>query len=286
MCLTDGGLTWGPAQTTANAATGLGGQPVVQPNGTVIVPIDDAFESTVLAFTSSTGGASWSRTTTVAGIVSHGEAGNLRSGPLPSAAVDGAGRVYLVWQGCRFEAGCAANDIVLSTSSDGLSWSVVSRIPGDPLGSGVDHFLPGLAVDPATQGSSAHLGLAYYYYPTSACGTSCQLDVGYVTSHDGGASWTTPTHLAGPMSLSWLTATNQGVMVGDYIATAFAGNGGAFPVIAAAQAPINGVFNEALDTSASGVAVQGQPLVSSRGEQPVAPPTAAHRTPGPPRTAH
>src|SRR6185437_7764374 len=33
---TDGGLTWGPALNTANSATGIGGQPVVQPNGTVI----------------------------------------------------------------------------------------------------------------------------------------------------------------------------------------------------------------------------------------------------------
>jgi hypothetical protein len=35
---TDGGSTWGPALNTGNNATGLGGQPVVQPNGTVIVP--------------------------------------------------------------------------------------------------------------------------------------------------------------------------------------------------------------------------------------------------------
>src|SRR5204863_2604063 len=42
---TDGGLTWGPPKTTANKATGLGGQPVVQPNGTVVVPAADGFET-------------------------------------------------------------------------------------------------------------------------------------------------------------------------------------------------------------------------------------------------
>src|SRR6266566_7616701 len=37
---TDGGLTWGAGQSTANNAHGIGGQPIVQPNGTVIVPIN------------------------------------------------------------------------------------------------------------------------------------------------------------------------------------------------------------------------------------------------------
>ncbi len=36
----DGGLTWGTATTTTNRATGIGGQPLVQPNGTVVVPIE------------------------------------------------------------------------------------------------------------------------------------------------------------------------------------------------------------------------------------------------------
>src|SRR5580704_7381913 len=54
---TDGGLTWGPATATANHAFGIGGQPLVQPNGTVVVPIETNVMS---AFTSSNGGASWS----------------------------------------------------------------------------------------------------------------------------------------------------------------------------------------------------------------------------------
>ena len=50
-------------------------------------------------------------------------------------------------------------------SDDGVDWSPVSRIPIDAVGSGVDHFIPGLAVDPATSGASAHLALTYYFYP-------------------------------------------------------------------------------------------------------------------------
>jgi hypothetical protein len=36
---TDGAVTWGAGQPTANNAHGIGGQPLVQPNGNVIVPI-------------------------------------------------------------------------------------------------------------------------------------------------------------------------------------------------------------------------------------------------------
>ncbi len=146
----------------------------------------------------------------------------LRSGPLPTAEIDGSGKVYVVWADCRFESGCTANDLVMSTSTNGTSWSAVTRIPIDAVGSGVDHFIPGLAVDKGTSGSSAHLGLAYYYYPVSNCSTStCKLDVGFISSTNGGSSWSTATQLAGPMTLTWLPNTTQGYMVGDYISTSY-----------------------------------------------------------------
>src|SRR5437588_1804739 len=37
---TDGGMSWSHPKTTANGDAGIGGQPLVQPNGTVIVPIE------------------------------------------------------------------------------------------------------------------------------------------------------------------------------------------------------------------------------------------------------
>src|SRR5581483_3533806 len=54
---TDGGQTWSAPQSSANNATVIGGQPLVQPNGTVVVPIDNAFEGSVIAFRSTNGGA-------------------------------------------------------------------------------------------------------------------------------------------------------------------------------------------------------------------------------------
>lgn len=237
----DGGLTWGNALNTGDSASGVGGQPLVQPDGTVIVPIDNFNASAVLSFISTDGGASWSNTITVATITDHQVAGNLRDEPLISASMDGSGKVYVVWQDCRYEKKCSANDFVMSSSKDGINWSPVQLIPVDPVGSSVDHFLPGLAVDPLTSGSSTHLVLAYYYYPNANCKFStCQLDMGYATSMDGGSTWTTTTNIAGPMSLSWLAYTNQGWMVGDYIATTFS-NGVAFPIFEIASAPRGGM---------------------------------------------
>jgi hypothetical protein len=265
---TDGGQTWGAAQSTANGAHGIGGQPLVQPNGTVIVPIEAVPSPKILAFTSTNGGASWNSTVIAATIKEHPVAANLRTSPLPSAEIDGAGKVYVVWQDCRFENGCKANDIVLSTSTDGATWSAVQRIPADPVGSGVDHFIPGIAVDKSTSGSTAHIGLAFYFYPVADCTTStCQLDVGFVSSTDGGNAWSAKIQLAGPMNVTWLANTTQGFMVGDYISTSFPG-GNAFPVFAVATAPSGGVFNEAMFTVSGGLGITGGQLTSN-GDQVV-----------------
>src|SRR5947209_15662433 len=85
---TDGGKTWGPALTTPDKACVIGGQPLVQPNGTVIVPIDDCFETALLSFRSTDGGKSWSRTVLAAQTLSSLVGGNLRTSPLPSAEID------------------------------------------------------------------------------------------------------------------------------------------------------------------------------------------------------
>jgi hypothetical protein len=274
----DGGLTWGAAKNTANNATGLGGQPVVQPNGTVIVPIDNANETALRVFRSTNGGGSWSSATTITTISSHTVAGSLRSGPLPSAEIDGAGKVYVVWQDCRFRSRCRANDIVMTTSTNGTTWSAVTRIPIDATNSGVDHFIPGLAVDKSTSGSTAKLGLTYYYYPVANCtSATCQLNVGFISSPNGGASWSAPTAVSGPMTLSWLANTSQGRMVGDYISTSYAG-GTARGLFALATAPSGGVFNEAMYTTSSGLsaaantfaatAASDQPVPNAASDQP------------------
>src|SRR6266566_600919 len=206
----------------------------------VIVPINGfaGVNFLMVSFTSADGGASWSKTHMIARVGFRHAAGGIRDSiPLPSAETDASGKVYVVWQDCHFEPGCNASDLVLSTSTDGKNWSKLTRIPLDPRGSGVDHFIPGLAVDRSTSGSSAKLAVTFYFYPNTNCTAStCELDVGSSTSADGGATWTSKAKLAGPMTLSWLPSTTQGVMVGDYISTSFVG-APAFPAFAVASAP-------------------------------------------------
>jgi hypothetical protein len=250
----DGGRNWSLPVSTGGNDKGLGGQPVVGPDGTVIVPFE-SLNGKIEAFRSTNGGASWSKGVEVSTIQFHSNAGGLRTSPLPSAEIDASGRAYVAWEDCRFRAKCSGNDIVLSSSSDGASWSSPARVPIDPVTSGADHFIPGLAVDPGTSGSGAHLALAYYFYPDSTCTGGCQLDVGFISSPDGGAHWGSATQLAGPMSLSDIAATSQGPMVGDYISTSFTG-GKAVPVFAIGKPHAQGSpFDEGMYAPAAPLSV-------------------------------
>jgi hypothetical protein len=75
--------------------------------------------------------------------------------------------------------------------------------------------------------------------------------VGYVSSTNGGSTWTARTQLAGPMQVTWLAPTNQGYMVGDYISTSYSG-GTAHPVFASATAKTT-TFHESMFTPAAGL---------------------------------
>jgi hypothetical protein len=209
---TDGGLTW--TNSTVPNSTVIGGKPLALPNGTVVVPIDSNPISSVMSFVSTNGGVSYTGPFTISSLTWHSVSGNMRSLPIPSGEVDASGKVYITWHDCRFRSGCSANDMVMSTSTNGTSWTAVTRIPIDPTNSGIDHFIPGLGVDPATSG---HLGLVYYYYPVANCNEStCQPTVGFVSSTNGGTTWSSVLQLSGPFSNKGLPLTTSGYMFGDY----------------------------------------------------------------------
>jgi hypothetical protein len=284
---TNGGLTWGAALNTGDSASGLGGQPVVRPNGTVLVPFLSS-SGQIRSFRSIDGGASWRATVLVSTVSDHTVAGGLRSEPLPSAEVDAAGTAYVVWQDCRFRSGCAANDIVMSKSTSETTWGPVTRVPIDATSSTVDHFIPGIGVDRSTSAGSARIGLTYYFYPNRGCSAAtCQLDVGFISSTNGGSTWSTATQLAGPMTLSWIANTSQGRMVGDYISTSVRNGANAYPTVAVASAPTGGTFNEAMFVPSGGLAITGGALRAATG--PVLTRSAADRAatprPGLGRTA-
>ena len=175
------------------------------------------------------------------------ESPGVRTSPLPSAEINRDGTVYVAWQDNRFEPGGTANDIVLSSSADGTTWSPVSRIPLDPVGSNVDHFIPGLAVSSTSAGDHTLLALTYYFDTNPSCsGLTCQIQVGFASSLDNGQTWSTPQILSDPMQLGWLAPTSQGAMVGDYISTSFlAGQQRVMGALAIGHAPSsNGLFDE------------------------------------------
>ncbi|GAA2211512.1 sialidase family protein [Nonomuraea monospora] len=246
----DGGQTWA---VTATAAAGLGGQPVVRPNGAVVVPyLSD--DGQIRSFRSRDGGATWSQSVLVSQVQRHTVAGGLRAAPLPSAEVDAAGTVYVVWQDCRFQVECAGNDIVLSSSASGATWGEVLRVTED----GGDHFIPGLGVDRGSSGKGARLALAYYRYPDAACApAACRLTVAYTSSTNGGASWSAPVELHAGMALDWLANSTQGRTVGDYISTSVVPGGAAFPAFAVAGTPVGGAFDVRTHTVAGGLPITG-----------------------------
>ncbi len=245
---TDGGATWGPARANATQDSGIGGQPLVLPNGTVVVSYAD-FGGGMSAYISTNGGASWTGSVRISNAPSRGEDGGLRSAGLPSAAIDGSGVIYMSWPDCGFRTGCSENDIVYSTSTDGTHWSAKQRVPIDPVTSTVDHFIHGIGIDPNTSGNTAHIALNYYYYPNGNCGNSCSLRQGFIQSTNGGQTWSMPQQLGVPMQLNWLPNTFSGRMVADYTAVVFS-NGKSFPIFALAYpgASVRANFRQAMFT--------------------------------------
>ena len=154
------------------------------------------------------------------------------------------------------------------TSTNGTKWTVPARMPIDPLSSTVDHFIPGLGVDRATSGTTAHLIATYYYYPVASCTDStCQIHVGFTTSTNGGKTWTAGKNLAGPMKIAWLPNSQNGPMLADYLSSSYV-NGKPFGVFMVAKIPSGGLFNEAAYTTTQPLeAGADEPRFSSKGER-------------------
>jgi hypothetical protein len=267
----DGGLTWKLSKTPHVGV--IGAQPLTLPNGNVVVPLDNASETAIGYTISTNGGVRFGQAFAISNITAANDPGNIRSGPLPSAEISGDGKIYVVWEDCRFRSGCTQNDLVYVTSTNGTSWSAVQRIPIDTIPSSADYFIPGIAVDRSTSGASIHVAVGYYYYPDVNCTfATCQLDVGYISSTNGGTSWSAATQLRGPMAMSWLPDTTQGRMVGDYMSTSFDANGLAHPVFAEAYVPTAGGTdcatatpncNQPLETPTSGLAAAAGAVVAN-----------------------
>jgi hypothetical protein len=265
----DGGRTWSAPVSSPDQAAGLPTSIAIQPNGHFVVlgrgggiTGDQQY-----AIPSIDGGHTLQQTAVI--TTQQFDYPWMRADPNISSAVDASGTIYAVFPDCRFRANCsdpgcrfeattsfcATNDLVLTTSRNGVDWSPLKRIPVDRITSTVDHVITGLAVLSSGK-DSAHtkLALTYYFLPngnlpdgTTCDYTNCLIRAGYIASPDGGRSWTEPTKIGGPMAQEWLAFTYAGEMVADYISAVFV-NGKPFSAFAIAHKPdpISGLFDEAI----------------------------------------
>jgi hypothetical protein len=245
----DGGFTWSqPVLFPVEAeVVSPGAQPVVRPNGELVVVFFE--DGVVRALRSTDGGATFVPRERVAALRFHRRPvtqNRLRAFTLPTATVDAAGVVYAAWSDCRFRSNCQADDIVWSRSAGPRRWTAPRRIPLGPLRQR-EYTIPDLAVDPATRGARTRLALSFYTLNFANCTeTTCVLDFHVATSRSAGARWTKPQRVnAQRMRLTWIARTATGRMVGDYTGTVFSA-GRVVAVHVQARAPSSGAFNEAL----------------------------------------
>jgi hypothetical protein len=238
----DGGSNWGTPVRTADRARGFGGVPVVRPDGSVIVVYlntEHPLRPRINAFVSTDGGASWGPSITI-GVPRRPDVQlAVRDPGLPSVAIGNAGAIYVAWSDCRFEPACAVDDIVLSRSPDGRIWSLPIAVAEGIPSKSESLVTPALAV--RQRGRSVRIGLLYYTTAGRRCGlfrpAACTITVGYISSSDGGNSWSSPTQIGWPMRANWFPATRQGYMWGDYVTAAILGNGKAVSVLPLAKRP-------------------------------------------------
>jgi hypothetical protein len=258
----DAAATWSEAvEPVAVSALGRfvnGAFPIVKPDGSVVVAftVFSAFGmlgvDDIVAMTSPDGGATFGDPV----LVARGPAAEfygVRAPLLVSGDVDAAGAIYLAWSDCRFRPDCSGTDIVVARSQVPGTWEQPRRVPPGP-GGYVDHFVPGLAVQPGTSGARAQLAVVYHSFPQQA-GCVLELcpgiDVWLARSADGGRTWSRRRLSTESMPLAWIANTGTGRMLADYVSTSWVG-GRPVPVFALAAEPGAGLLRQAIFATTRG----------------------------------
>jgi len=224
----DGGVTW---SVPLNLQIPLvGAIPVVQPDGKLVLSFwSPGSPGSIVAITSTDGGQTLNAPATVSDLRTS-DVRPFRSPPLVASEVDQQGAVLVTWQDCRFRTQCTENDVVLSRSSDGLTWAPPVRVT-----SGRNAVMPTIGVEPRTR------RLAVLYYALYPDGVDAEL----TTSTDG-SRWSSPQRLnARRMSLDWMPQTTLGRMLADYIAVTWS-RGRPVAVYAHASPPRKGKLRQAI----------------------------------------
>jgi hypothetical protein len=175
----------------------------------------------------------------------------------------------------------APNDIAMAVMpgpTDAVpapNFGAASRIPiesdAGATTNTVDHFIPAIAADGSTSGASAHLALFYYSYPVASCafitgapldnsfGAQCAPQFGYVSSTNGGSTWSAPLTLASMQSTAILVRTTSGPDLGIYTSATVIPTGplaGKAISVFADGIPVNGI-DQSLYVPSHGLTVGG-----------------------------
>ena len=222
----DGGRTWSSAVTQEIPITGV--IPAVQPDGKLVLTFWSG-RTGMVSVTSTDGGVTLDAPVVISQLTPR-DARPFRAPPLIAAEVERGGSVLTAWQDCRFRAGCAANDVVISRSADGKTWSTPVRVT-----SGRNVVLPTIGVEPGT----GRLAIAYYVLQSNG------VDAELITSANG-TRWSAPQRLnARRMPLEWMPQTTLGRMLADYIGVSWV-RGRPLVVLALASPPRGGKLHQAI----------------------------------------
>jgi hypothetical protein len=245
----DGGRVWTPPAEFR--ISGFGFQPLVRPDGVLVIlyATGEGASARIEAVRSTDGGRSFGNPAVVAALRTRPVPG-VRVPAFHSAEIARDGRIVVAWQDCRFRAGCSSNDIVYASSANGGVWAAALRVPTGSQLAGLDHVTPGLAVDPSSAGTRTALALSFYALSPRGCtGSACRFEPFFVSSPDGGRSWSAPERLGAAAPADWFPLAG-GRFAGDYMSSSFVTGGSAVPVFAWAPSGFDGRFHQGVYATA------------------------------------
>lgn len=237
----DGGRNWSAPVRTADQATGSGVIPLVRPNGSVTVVYLDTqnpFHPAIAEFASLDGGRSWGGSSTISKVRRSPRELPVRDPGFPSAGIGEDGTIHIAWSDCRFEPSCALDDIVVSSSPDGRTWTLPAIAARADPATATSLVTPGIAV--RSRGRKTREAVVFYAVGGTRCSkfsrpSACSVTVGYTSS--GRDGWGAPVALGWRMRPSWFPCTPAGCMWGDYIAAVFLQDGRVATMLPLARRP-------------------------------------------------
>ena len=209
---TDGGLTW--SQPVSVAPLSLAGAfPAIQPNGTLVIVYRTGTrnQQELAAVRSRDGGSSLEQPVLVSPIQAF--VVGLRLPVLPAVDVDPSGRIWVTWHDCVRRRACLGNDVVVSTSTDGVAWS----------GAEARHERPDRG-DSDDRGRPVRAG--GWRFSTTSC-VRAGIDAELVESRDAGATWgdAADASMRRRCSVPGSPTPTRERMLADYISVSYAAGG-------------------------------------------------------------